>query len=107
MDDVLRQVQGVLTAMQQRRWLGVAVAWAVALLGAAAVVVMRDRYEASARVFVDTQTVLKPLMTGLAFQPDIDQHVNMPAKTLSSPHATPGMSFSSAVSTGLWVCAEG
>lgn len=70
--------------MQQRRWLGVAVAWAVALLGAAAVVVMRDRYEASARVFVDTQTVLKPLMTGLAFQPDIDQQVNMLAKTLIS-----------------------
>jgi len=70
--------------MQQRRWLGVAVAWVVALLGAAAVVVMRDRYEASARVFVDTQTVLKPLMTGLAFQPDIDQQVNMLAKTLIS-----------------------
>ncbi len=70
--------------MQQRRWLGVAVAWAVALLGVAAVVVMRDRYEASARVFVDTQTVLKPLMTGLAFQPDIDQQVSMLAKTLIS-----------------------
>ncbi|HET8869457.1 MAG TPA: XrtA system polysaccharide chain length determinant, partial [Aquabacterium sp.] len=70
--------------MQQRRWLGVAVAWVVALLGAAAVVVMRDRYEASARVFVDTQTVLKPLMTGLAFQPDIDQQVSMLAKTLIS-----------------------
>lgn len=70
--------------MQQRRWLGVAVAWVVAILGAGAVVVMRDRYEASAKVFVDTQTVLKPLMTGLAFQPDIDQQVNMLAKTLIS-----------------------
>lgn len=70
--------------MRQRRWLGVAVAWGVALLGAAAVVVMRDRYEASARVFVDTQTVLKPLMTGLAFQPDVDQQVAMLAKTLIS-----------------------
>lgn len=84
MDDVLRQVQAALTAMQQRRWLGVAVAWVVAILGASAVVIMRDRYEASAKVFVDTQTVLKPLMTGLAFQPDIDQQVNMLAKTLIS-----------------------
>ena len=43
-----------------------------------------DRYEASAKVFVDTQTVLKPLMTGLAFQPDVDQQVRMLARTLIS-----------------------
>lgn len=84
MDDVLRQFQGVIATMGRRRWLGVAVAWVVALLGAAAVLVIRDRYEASARVFVDTQTVLKPLMTGLAFQPDVDQQVSMLAKTLIS-----------------------
>ncbi len=70
--------------MWQRRWVGVAVAWGIALVGASAVYVMRDRYEASARVFVDTQTVLKPLMTGLAFQPDVDQQVRMLARTLIS-----------------------
>jgi len=45
---------------------------------------MHDRYEASARVYVDTQTVLKPLMAALTFQPDIDQQVNMLARTLIS-----------------------
>ncbi|MDE2400753.1 MAG: chain length-determining protein [Burkholderiales bacterium] len=71
-------------AMWQRRWIGMAVAWAVAILGVAGVVYMRDRYEASARIFVDTETVLKPLMTGIAFQPDVDQQVKMLARTLIS-----------------------
>ena len=65
--------------------MALAAAWVVALLSMAAVtLVVKDRYEASAKVFVDTQTVLKPLMTGLAFQPDVDQQVRMLARTLIS-----------------------
>lgn len=85
MDDLFRQISGVLVAMQQRRWLGLAAACFTTLLSVLAVtLVIRDRYEASARVFVDTQTVLKPLMSGLAFQPDVDQQVRMLARTLIS-----------------------
>lgn len=70
--------------MWRRRWLGVWVAWLVAAVGLGAVLTVKDRYEATARVYVDTQTVLKPLMAGLAFQPDIDQQVRMLARTLIS-----------------------
>jgi len=84
MDDIIRQVAGILSAMWQRRWLGAAVAWLVAFTGATGVYLMRDRYEASARVYVDTETVLKPLMSGLAFQPDVEQQVRMLARTLIS-----------------------
>jgi len=85
MDDLFRQITGILVAMWSRRWFGLAAAWAVSLLAMAAVtMVIRDRYEASAKVFVDTQTVLKPLMSGLAFQPDVDQQVRMLARTLIS-----------------------
>lgn len=85
MDDILRQLSGILVAMWQRRWMGMAAAWIVLLSSMAAVTLfVRDRYEASAKVFVDTQTVLKPLMSGLAFQPDVDQQVRMLARTLIS-----------------------
>jgi polysaccharide chain length determinant protein (PEP-CTERM system associated) len=43
-----------------------------------------NRYEAKAQVYVDTQTVLKPMMAGLTFEPDVDQQVHMLALTLIS-----------------------
>ena len=73
-----------LRAAWRNRWLGIAVAWGLAVCGGAAIFLMKDRYEATASVYVDTQSVLKPLMTGLAFQPDIDQQVRMLARTLIS-----------------------
>ena len=82
MDELFRQLLMIARGMWRRRWVGVAVAWAVALVGAVLVVRMPERYEATARVFVDTQTVLKPLMQGLAVQPDINQQVAMVARTL-------------------------
>ncbi|MGZ8253362.1 MAG: XrtA system polysaccharide chain length determinant [Burkholderiaceae bacterium] len=82
MDELTQQVRSGVRAMSRWRWVGLGVTWAVALIGAAVLWRMPDRYEASARVYVDTQTVLKPLMAGLAVQPDVDQQVNMLARTL-------------------------
>ncbi|WP_290871843.1 XrtA system polysaccharide chain length determinant [Aquabacterium sp.] len=84
MDDIVRQLTSILLAVWRRRWLALGVAWLVFLAAVGLVWLKHDRYEASARVFVDTETVLKPLMTGLAFQPDVDQQVKMLARTLIS-----------------------
>ena len=71
-------------AVWRRRWIGAAVAWSISLAAAVVVFFVPNRYEADAKIFVDTQSVLKPLMVGLAFQPDTDQQVRMLAKTLIS-----------------------
>ncbi len=70
------------------RWVGLVTAWVVALAGAIAVFLSPNQYEAGARIYVDTQSVLKPLMAGLAVQPNIDQQVAILSRTLiSRPNA--------------------
>ena len=81
-NSLLRQARWVLKVTRHQRWVVVRVAWLVALACALGLAVTPERYEASARIYVDTQTVLKPLMVGLTYQPDIDQQVRMLARTL-------------------------
>ena len=80
LEELLENVHG----MWLRRFWGLVVAWIVGIAGLVAAFVIPLQYEASARVFVDTDSVLKPLMAGLAVQPAVDQQVAMLASTLLS-----------------------
>lgn len=82
MDELLRQATTALRGMWRRRWLGIVVAWVVGAASVAAVLAIPDKYEASARIFVDTQSILRPLMSGLVTQPNVDQQVMMLSRTL-------------------------
>jgi polysaccharide chain length determinant protein (PEP-CTERM system associated) len=62
----------------------VLIAWLAWLAGAVMLMLVPQRHEASASIFVNTQTVLKPMMVGLTYQPDIDLQVRMLARTLIS-----------------------
>lgn len=84
MEDILRQALVVLRATWKHRRLGMLVAWVVGAIAAGVILRIPDRYEASARIFVDTQSILKPLMSGLAIQPNIEQQVMMLSRTLIS-----------------------
>ena len=84
MDDLIRQGIAVLQGMWQRRWIGLGIAWIVGIAGVVGIMRMPDVYESSARIYVDTQSVLKPLMAGLAVQPNVDQQVMILSRTLIS-----------------------
>lgn len=73
MQDAIDQLLDKLVGIWQRRWWVVAVAWMVSLAGWLVVHQLPDRYEAQGRIFVDTDTVLKPLLRGLALQQDCAQ----------------------------------
>lgn len=84
MYETLNQLATLGKAMWKYRWQGVLVAWVVAAIGVIVVYRIPDQYEASARIYVDTQSILKPLMSGLAIQPDVNQQVGMLSRTLIS-----------------------
>src|SRR5690242_669914 len=84
MQELLQQALALARGMWHRRWVGLAVAWIAALIGIAIVYRIPERYEASARVYVDTETLLKPLLAGLSIQPNLDQQVALMSRTLIS-----------------------
>ncbi len=64
------------------RWLALATAFAVALVGWTGVFALPDRYEADARVFVDTRTALKPALQGLTNDQNVEAQINYVRQSL-------------------------
>lgn len=84
MDEFLSQITTTARGMwNYRRW-AMLMAWLVSAVGVSVVLSMPARYQASARVFLDTQSILRPLMKGIALQPNIEQQVAMLSRTLIS-----------------------
>lgn len=84
MHEVVRRLLSYLRGMWQYRWYGIAIAWLICIVGWTVVVLIPNKYEASARVYVDTQSVLKPLLKGLTVQPNVNQQIAMMGRTLIS-----------------------
>lgn len=84
MDSLIAHLQTILRRMWLYRWPGLIAAWLVGVCAAVAVFVLPDRYEASARVYVDTQSILKPLMSNMVVTPNVEAQVNMLSRTLIS-----------------------
>ncbi|QDO99966.1 XrtA system polysaccharide chain length determinant [Thalassotalea sp. PS06] len=56
--------------------------WIICPVGWLAVSALPDKYEATAQVYVDTQSLLRPLMEGLMVETDPDYQVRLMVKTL-------------------------
>jgi polysaccharide chain length determinant protein (PEP-CTERM system associated) len=84
MHDLVRVIVNHLRGMWHRRWIGLAAAWIVALIGVGIASRIPERYEASARLYVDTQSLLRPLMQGISIQPNLEQQVFLLGRTLIS-----------------------
>ena len=80
---VLHYIRGV----WRNRWIAIIVAWPVLIGGVIMVDLLKDRYTAETKVYIDTTSVLKPLLKGLAIQTDIQSNVQlMVRKLLSRPN---------------------
>ena len=78
LDNLLEQLRG----LWRFRWTGMAAAWAVLVLGLIVITVLPDRYEASATVFVDTQTALSAATRNLAVDENTDAQIQLVREAL-------------------------
>lgn len=82
MNEAFEQLLGYARGVWRRRWLVLGITWLVSLVGWVGVYFMKNEYQAQARLYVDTQSLLKPLLSGLAIQPNLEQRVSMITRTL-------------------------
>ena len=73
-----------LKAIWKYRWYAVVISWIVAVIGWVVVYRLPNDYQASARVYVDTQSILAPLLAGMTTLPNVDQQVAFMRRTLIS-----------------------
>jgi polysaccharide chain length determinant protein (PEP-CTERM system associated) len=66
------------------RWYALVIAWVVCLLGWVVIFMIPNTYEANARVYVDTQSALRPLLKGLAVEPDVESDLALVRQALLS-----------------------
>ena len=69
-------------ALWQGRWLAMTIAWLACLAGWIGVALLPNVYTATTRMYVDTDTLLRPLMKDLAVSPDFDRQVEIMRDTL-------------------------
>src|SRR5216683_2375957 len=78
LDRVLEEVRSA----WRFRWMALAAASIVSVVGWTIVFALPDRYQADARVFVDTRTALKPALQGLTTDQNVDAQINYVRQSL-------------------------
>jgi polysaccharide chain length determinant protein (PEP-CTERM system associated) len=82
MNELITTLKNHIRSSWRFRWSALLIAWLVALLGWGVVFMKPDKYESTAKVFVDTDSVLRPLLQGLAVQTDLEQRLQLMTRTL-------------------------
>jgi protein tyrosine kinase modulator len=82
--DIIVKILNDLRGSWRFRWYALAIAWGLCLVGWAATFLIPDTFEANARVYVDTQSALRPLLKGLAVEPDVDSELALVRQALLS-----------------------
>jgi polysaccharide chain length determinant protein (PEP-CTERM system associated) len=84
MHELLEQALRYARGIWRFRWPALAVMWLVCLVGWTMVMRMPDQYQASARIHIDTQSVLQPLLRGIAISTDSRRSIDLMTRTLLS-----------------------
>lgn len=84
MSEFYEQALYWINAVWRRRWAALAVAWFVCLAGWYVVASKPDTYTATSRIFIDSASVLQPLLRGLAVERDVAREVQVMKQTVNN-----------------------
>jgi polysaccharide chain length determinant protein (PEP-CTERM system associated) len=76
------QLLSLLGGGWQFRWYGLGIAWAVCVVGWIVVALIPNQYQASAEVYIDTDTLMRPLLRDLVISTDTQQQIDIMLRTL-------------------------
>lgn len=82
--DVLAELEAHARGMWRYRWRGLVVVWALSISGWLLVYAMPPIYEASARIYVDTENAIKPLLRGIGTTSNVMNEVTVVTRELLS-----------------------
>jgi len=87
MQEIFAQVLLFLRGAWRHRWPALALTWFIAIVGWIIVAMVPDEFESRTQVYVDTESLLKPLLKDIAVQRDVGSQVAMmQAVMLSRPN---------------------
>ena len=85
MSDLRTRLLAQLRAIWRRRWYIALVAWLFCVLGWLTILALPDRFESKTRIYVDTTSLLSPLLSGITISAfNLDQKVMYMKRTLLS-----------------------
>ena len=84
MDGAKSLVIAQIRSIWRRRWYAALVAWLFCLVGWGYVASMPNVFEAKARIYVDTDSMLRPLMRGIAMDSNLVSQIDLMQRTLLS-----------------------
>jgi len=76
------QLRTYLSGAWHYRWIAIAVAWGVCLVGWTSIAFIPNQFQAVAKIYVDTDTMMAPLLKGLTVTTDPEQQVSVMLNTL-------------------------
>ncbi|MEM6414024.1 MAG: XrtA system polysaccharide chain length determinant [Pseudomonadota bacterium] len=77
LSSVPHQVIRYAIGLWRRRWIVAIVAWLTAIIGWFGIWLLPDVYESRAQVFVQTETILDPVMNGVTARPNYERRVEV------------------------------
>lgn len=84
MHEIYAEIVTYIQGATRYKWVAMSVAWCFCILAWAIISSLPDRYEATARVHVDTQSKLQPLLSGLAITSQVNQQLKLLEKEIFS-----------------------